>query len=615
MTFETIFADAAAQILAIFDPQSRVWAGYLLGSLVLAYVAYGHLKRSGHLGDDGDRAPGFLAFVFNKEVWLHRSTRQDFLYFLVNGLIFYGLIGQFLIGSFGLSVVFHEGLSGAFGPLDQPVLASGWSLVVYSLAALIALDLGVYLTHWAQHKIPLLWTFHQVHHSAERLTPLTVFRMHPVDLAFTGFIVAVLSAMAYAGVFYLSGTAPQALTVLGLNVFLFAFHLLGYNLRHSEVWLNYPGWLSRVLISPAQHQIHHSTDPKHFDRNLGFVFSLWDQLFGTYYGPKSYERLSFGLSREAPNPYRSVGALYLKPFGEAGTLLTGLFDSGRRKVILALLLASSGLVYGQIYVGTQHAAQAATRDPLPSVRLAELTWTEVQTAIKAGFDTVLIPTAGVEQNGPHLVLGKHNIVIDHASVQIAERLGNTLVLPVIDYVPEGDVGAAPTGHMRYAGTLSVPEDVFEQILEAAARSAHTHGFTNIFFLGDSLGNQPAQARVAERLQTEWANAGVRIAHISDYYDANGQYESLLARGYTPDQIGTHAGIRDTSEVLFVNPQAVRDPQPHPPGPRSDGVHGDPTLARAEIGEAMIALKVNAALAQIEQVLEDDWGQQAHIALR
>ena len=158
--------------------------------------------------------------------------------------------------------------------------------------------------------------------------------------------------------------------------------------------------------------------------------------------------------------------------------------------------------------------------------------------------------------------------------------------------------------MRFAGTVSVPDAVFEQILEAAARSAQTHGFKNIFFIGDSLGNQPAQARVADLLQREWASDGVRIAHISDYYAANGQFEALLAQGYSADQIGTHAGIRDTSEVLFVNPQAVRLPQRHPGGARSDGVHGDPTLASAEIGEVMIALKVNAALAQIEHVMQD-----------
>ncbi|WOE74293.1 creatininase family protein [Alterisphingorhabdus coralli] len=602
MFVESIFADATAHLNGIVDPQSRIWALYLIGSLMLAFVGYGHLKRSGHLAKPGQDHPGFLRYVFDRDIWLHASTRQDLFYFLANGLIYYGLISQFLIGSYGLSMVFYNGLVSTFGALDQPVISSGWSVLVYSLAFLMAVDFGAFITHWAQHKIPLLWQFHQVHHSAERLTPLTLFRMHPINLAFAAFVVTLLSAIAYAGVFYLSGQAPRALMVLGVNVFLFAFNLLGYNLRHSQIWLDYPAWLSRLFVSPAQHQIHHSSDPKHFDRNLGLVFSIWDQLFGTYYRAKSYERLSFGLSRTEPNPFKTVAALYWQPFADAARLIVRFFDTGRRKVIFALIMFIAVVSYGQLFMNSNHAALAASNQTaLPSLRLADLTWTEVQSAIDQGYDTVLVPTAGIEQNGPHVVLGKHHIVIGHNSVQIADQLGRTLVLPVIDYVPEGDVGDMPSGHMQFAGTISVPEPVFEEILEAAARSMRTHGFKNIFFIGDSGGNQQAQARVAERLQAEWKAEDMLVAHIGDYYIANGQFDALLSQGYTSEQIGTHAGIRDTSEVLFLEAQAVRRQPLLAPKNRPNGVIGDPSLASAEIGEKMTKLKVDAAVRQIKQL--------------
>ena len=606
MFVESIFVDATKHLSALLDPTSRIWGLYLISSVVLAFVGYGHLKRDGHLTKAGGEQPGFLSYLFDKDIWLHASTRQDMLYFLANGLIFYGLISQFLVGSFGLSILFYSSLAGTFGGLDEPIISSGWSLLIYSVAVLMAIDFGVYVTHLAQHKIPLLWQFHQVHHSAERLTPLTLFRMHPVDLAVTAFVVTLLSAAAYAGVFYLSGEPPRALTVLGLNVFLFAFNLLGYNLRHSQIWLDYPAWLSRVLISPAQHQIHHSADPKHFDRNLGLVFSIWDQLFGTHYRAKSYEPLTFGLSRAEPNPFPTVASLYWQPIADASRLAGRFFDTKPRKTIFALLIFITVLLYGQLLATVHYAALAASaRTSLPSLRLADLTWTEVQTAIDQGYDTVLIPTAGIEQNGPHLVLGKHRIVIEHTSQKIAAQLGHTLVLPTIDYVPEGDVGEAPTGHMQFAGTISIPETVFEQILEAAARSMQTHGFKNIFFIGDSGDSQRAQARVAARMQAEWKNEEILIAHIDNYYGHNGQFEALLAQGYSADQIGTHAGIRDTSEVLYLEEEAVRDDPLKGPKHRPNGVRGAPSLASSEIGEKMVQLKIDAAVQQIQQLMADN----------
>ena len=132
-----------------------------------------------------------------------------------------------------------------------------------------------------------------------------------------------------------------------------------------------------------------------------------------------------------------------------------------------------------------------------TVFLEELTWTEVRDALKSGKTTLIIPTGGTEQNGPHMVLGKHNFRIHFTANRIARQLGNALVAPVMAYVPEGAINP-PEGHMRYPGTLTIPDDVFRKVLESTARSARLHGFQNIVMIGDSGPNQPGMKAFLEQ---------------------------------------------------------------------------------------------------------------------
>ena len=141
---------------------------------------------------------------------------------------------------------------------------------------------------------------------------------------------------------------------------------------------------------------------------------------------------------------------------------------------------------------------------------------EVRDAIAAGKTTVIIPTGGTEQNGPHMVLGKHNYLVKYKAGEVAKRLGNALVAPVVAYVPEGDVNP-PTGHMRFAGTITLPQDVFAKVLEYAARSLKQHGFLDIALIRDNGGNQAGQQLVAEVLNEEWAGTNVRVHHVTAYY--------------------------------------------------------------------------------------------------
>ena len=163
-------------------------------------------------------------------------------------------------------------------------------------------------------------------------------------------------------------------------------------------------------------------------------------------------------------------------------------------------------------------APAGAQPGSTSVFLENLTWVELRDAIAAGKTTAIVPTGGTEQNGPHMVRGKHNILVKYKAGEIAKMLGNAIVAPVVAYVPEGDIpGPKPAaGHMRFPGTITIPEDVYEKVLEYAARSLRHAGFVDIAFIGDSGGNQAGQKAVSERLNTEWAGTNVRVHHITDY---------------------------------------------------------------------------------------------------
>jgi creatinine amidohydrolase len=243
-------------------------------------------------------------------------------------------------------------------------------------------------------------------------------------------------------------------------------------------------------------------------------------------------------------------------------------------------------------LGVLATAGGAGAQPPDTVLLEELTWTEVRDAVRAGKTTIIIPAGGTEQNGPHMALGKHNARVRALSQDIARQLGDALVAPVIAYVPEGGV-APPTGHMRYAGTITAPDEAFQKVLEYAARSFKPHGFRNVVLLGDHGSTQAGQKAVAARLNREWAGTGVRVHAIEEYYRV-GEIDVprlLRARGYTEAELGRHAGLTDTALMLATDARMVRADRLRPGSP-GDGVDGDPTRATAELGRPGVELIVS-----------------------
>jgi creatinine amidohydrolase/Fe(II)-dependent formamide hydrolase-like protein len=240
------------------------------------------------------------------------------------------------------------------------------------------------------------------------------------------------------------------------------------------------------------------------------------------------------------------------------------------------------------------------------VQLEALTSTELRERIAAGATTILVPLGGTEQNGPHMVLGKHNVRVRVFAELIAHELGNALVAPVMAYVPEGSI-EPPVAHMRYAGTISIPDAAFEAVLEGAARSFRRHGFREVVFLGDHGGYQKSEERVAAKLNREWAAAGgtpCRVHALGEYYRASqqGHAELLAARGFKADEIGTHAGLADTALALAADEALVR-PQwlgrTSTPAERP-GVSGDPRRATVALGRIGVERIVEASVSAIRE---------------
>ena len=231
-------------------------------------------------------------------------------------------------------------------------------------------------------------------------------------------------------------------------------------------------------------------------------------------------------------------------------------------------------------------AEAAMAQTPDTVFMEKLTSPEIRDAIAAGKTTVIVPTGGTEQNGPHMALGKHNVRIASNADAIARRLGNALVAPVVPYTPEGNIDP-PSGHMRFAGTINLPPAVFAAVLENIARSLKLHGVRDIVFIGDSGPNQKPQEDVAKKLNAEWASTNTRVHAVTGYYRADpaGEKAEMMKRGIKPEEINNHADVRDTSEMLAVDPTMVRMNRLEN-GDGKNGVQGDPRHATAEIGRIL-----------------------------
>jgi creatinine amidohydrolase/Fe(II)-dependent formamide hydrolase-like protein len=221
----------------------------------------------------------------------------------------------------------------------------------------------------------------------------------------------------------------------------------------------------------------------------------------------------------------------------------------------------------------------------PSLQLDDLTWTEVRDAVKAGTTTIILPVGGTEQSGPQMALGKHNARARVLAGRIAAALGDALVAPVVAYVPEGSV-SPPSGHMRYPGTISIPDAAFKAMLEGAARSFRQAGFVHVVLIGDHGGYQNDLKDVAATLNREWAGGRVHAHFIDAYYKTTQTLyvQALRAKGLSDAAIGSHAGAADTSLLMAIDPAMVRMDKLDSPAGAATGIAGDPRPSSAALGQ-------------------------------
>lgn len=235
--------------------------------------------------------------------------------------------------------------------------------------------------------------------------------------------------------------------------------------------------------------------------------------------------------------------------------------------------------------------------------IEELNWMEIRDALKEGKTTVLVPTGGVEMNGKYLASGKHNFVLRIAADSIARRLGNTLIAPIVPFVPEGK-HSPQTGHMRYPGTISLTEATYEKLLREIALSLKMHGFKTIIFIGDSGGNQWGMYVVAKELRAEWKNENVNVLFIPEYYDNYRVAQWLKTQGINEKDSGTHDSFQYTSQIMALDPDLVRANQRIKEGDFSiNGVNLQPIAKTIEMGKKLAGYQAEVTVAAVRKALE------------
>lgn len=303
---------------SLLDTSKRVSVWYLASALlfagVLLTVRYG---RQGWL-----RLQPYLSW----RVWFHRSARTDYKLWLVNRLLLALLIPKTLTQAVWISWLYFYWQEHGFRDLQL-----GWStsvvMVLFTLCYFLIDDFSRFFVHWCMHKSLWLWAFHQVHHSAKVLTPFTVFRTHPVEgLLF--FLRSMVSQSFVISVFLVAFPNQVSLwQIYGVLVTTFLFNVFGANLRHSGVALSYGPRIEKWLISPAQHQIHHSVARHHYDRNFGVMLAVWDRLFGSWHAGHDDQAIRFG-TQQAIDDMGMIGQ-WSQPFKDVQRLLRDRIKYGK----------------------------------------------------------------------------------------------------------------------------------------------------------------------------------------------------------------------------------------------------------------------------------------------
>ncbi|OCL81588.1 sterol desaturase family protein [Arcobacter porcinus] len=283
----------------LINPNKRVYWLYLISSIFLAIVYYAYTKKS-------------TKVISSSKLWLHPSAKLDYIYFFIANIVNLLLLIPLILSAKSVALFINKALYNYFGYFETMTFTYFQITILYTASIFIFSDFTRYWLHRFLHTIPFLWEFHKVHHSAKVLTPITFYRVHPVENFLFGLRYAFSMGLVTGIFIYLFGAKINIQMILGVNIFVFITSIFGSNLRHSHVPFSYFSFIEKWFLSPKQHQIHH--DKKHFNRNFGGYIAIWDRVFGTLTLSKDVKVLKFGLRKNQMNEYLSIKDLYFRPF-------------------------------------------------------------------------------------------------------------------------------------------------------------------------------------------------------------------------------------------------------------------------------------------------------------
>ena len=326
------FVDGLLRPAAYFiNPAQRLYVPALLTSLAMAIGAYFYYQWKGKLGPERS-FNNMLAYLFPIRIWTHRSSVVDYQIIFINAFLYVFLTAPFLVYFVFLTDFFRSAWVSGLGAAAPADFSRAGILVSYTLALIFVDDFIRFFQHWLFHKVPALWSFHKVHHSARVLTPFTNYRSHPVE-SFIFHCRRIFTYGLVTGTFlYFVGNDLSLFDVFYAATARKVFNFVGSNLRHSHIWISWSNFFEHIFISPAQHQIHHSDAPEHRDKNMGSAFALWDWLFGTLVIAGAQKELVLGIGDEQNRRFTTFTDNILMPFFDTWQKAVALPQTVRRLV-------------------------------------------------------------------------------------------------------------------------------------------------------------------------------------------------------------------------------------------------------------------------------------------
>ncbi len=283
----------------LIDPHKRIYWVFLFSSVVIAAVFLWLNPKKRRLN-------------LSKKLWLHPSALLDYGYFIFISIFKVLVIFPMLIGAKEVALWVNDFLLTQYGFVRIEGFSYTQVMVFFTLSLFVLSDFSRYWLHRFLHTMPWLWAFHKVHHSAKVLTPLTFYRVHPVESLLFGLRYSLIVGLVSGVFIYGFGAMIGIVDILGVNALAFVFSFVGSNLRHSHIGISFGTIIERFLISPKQHQIHHSK--QHINVNFGGFLAIWDWVFNSLVLSKSVNRIKFGIKQNEMKHFNRFHQLIFSPF-------------------------------------------------------------------------------------------------------------------------------------------------------------------------------------------------------------------------------------------------------------------------------------------------------------